>query len=162
MSRGCLRGSSTTKGSDRSGSSHHLPGARDHAPLLRCDAPFRPAAPRRSVCPVCDDSGARSPLLHRCGRRRGRLDGVCRRSSAGATERACDCPDLGSSPAVRKRAQPPGTRRDRRRGRTIFSLPFVDPPAKTGVSPEPETIRNRNRALEYLGFPEKVSDKALE
>lgn len=47
-------------------------------------------------------------------------------------------------------------------GRTIFSLPFVDPPAKTGISPEPEMIRIRNRALEYLGFPEKVHPGATE
>ena len=47
-------------------------------------------------------------------------------------------------------------------GRIVFSLPFVDPPAKTGISPEPEMVRIRNRALEYLGFPEKVSNKTLE
>lgn len=47
-------------------------------------------------------------------------------------------------------------------GRMVFSLPFVDPSAKNGVSPEEYLIRIRNRALEYLGFPEKVSNKALE
>jgi len=41
-------------------------------------------------------------------------------------------------------------------GGMVFALAFVDPPAKSGVSPEPEMIRIRNRALEYLGFPEKV------
>jgi hypothetical protein len=40
----------------------------------------------------------------------------------------------------------------------VFSLPFVDPPAKTGLSPEQEMIRIRNRALELLGFPEKVHE----
>ncbi len=43
-------------------------------------------------------------------------------------------------------------------GRMVFSLPFVDPPAKTGLSPEQEMIRIRNRALELLGFPEKVHE----
>jgi len=47
-------------------------------------------------------------------------------------------------------------------GRMVFSLPFVDSSAMTGICPESELIRIRNRALEYLGFPEKVSDKALE
>lgn len=47
-------------------------------------------------------------------------------------------------------------------GRMIFALPFVDPPAKTGISPEPEMIRIRNRALELLGFPEKVHLGAIE
>ncbi len=47
-------------------------------------------------------------------------------------------------------------------GTMTFSLLFVDPPAKTGVSPEPEMIRIRNRALELLGFPEKVHPSALE
>jgi len=47
-------------------------------------------------------------------------------------------------------------------GRMTFSLPFVDPPAKTGISPEAEMVRIRNRALEYLGFPEKVSNNTLE
>jgi len=47
-------------------------------------------------------------------------------------------------------------------GGMVFALTFVDPPAKTGVSPEPEMIRIRNRALEYLGFSEKMSAKALE
>jgi hypothetical protein len=47
-------------------------------------------------------------------------------------------------------------------GGMVFTLPFVDPPAKTGVSPEYEMIRIRNRALEYLGFQEKVSEKAME
>ena len=47
-------------------------------------------------------------------------------------------------------------------GRMAFSLPFVDPSAKTGISPEAELIRIRNRALEILGFPEKVSDWAME
>jgi hypothetical protein len=44
----------------------------------------------------------------------------------------------------------------------VFSLPFVDSPVETGVSPEAELIRIRNRALEYLGFPEMVSNRALE
>lgn len=47
-------------------------------------------------------------------------------------------------------------------GRMVFTLPFVDPPAKTGISPEPEMIRIRNRALEYLEFPEKVHPGAGE
>ncbi|MDD1691087.1 MAG: condensation domain-containing protein [Methanoregula sp.] len=47
-------------------------------------------------------------------------------------------------------------------GTMTFSLLFVDPPAKTGVSPEPEMIMIRNRALEYLGFPEKVHPGAME
>ncbi len=47
-------------------------------------------------------------------------------------------------------------------GRIVFSLPFVDPPAKTGISPEPELIRIRNRALELLGFPEKVHPEPVE
>jgi NRPS condensation-like uncharacterized protein len=42
-------------------------------------------------------------------------------------------------------------------GTMTFSLVFVDPPAKTGISPEPEMIRIRNRVLELLGFPEKVN-----
>lgn len=46
-------------------------------------------------------------------------------------------------------------------GSMVFSLPFVDPPATTGISPEPEAIRIRNRALEYLGFPEKVHEGAI-
>ena len=46
--------------------------------------------------------------------------------------------------------------------RMTFTLPYVDPPAKTGVSPEPQMIRIRNRALEYLGFPEKVSEQTGE
>ena len=46
-------------------------------------------------------------------------------------------------------------------GGMIFTLPFVDPPAKTGVSPEPQMIRIRNRALEYLGFPDKIHDRAV-
>lgn len=46
-------------------------------------------------------------------------------------------------------------------GGMVFTLPFVDPPANTGVSPEPEMIRIRNRALEYLGFPEKVHPGAI-
>ena len=47
-------------------------------------------------------------------------------------------------------------------GRMVFTLPFVDPSVKTGVSPEVELIRIRNRALEYLGFAEKVSNRAME
>lgn len=47
-------------------------------------------------------------------------------------------------------------------GRIVFALPFVDPPAKSGVSPEPEMIRIRNRALEYLGFPDKVHPAAIK
>lgn len=47
-------------------------------------------------------------------------------------------------------------------GRMVFTLPFVDPPAKTGVSPEKDMIRVRNRALELLGFPEKVHDNPME
>ena len=47
-------------------------------------------------------------------------------------------------------------------GRMVFSLPFVDPSAKTGISPEEYLIRIRNRALEYLGFAERVSDMAME
>jgi hypothetical protein len=46
-------------------------------------------------------------------------------------------------------------------GGMVFSLPFVDPPAKSGVSPGPEMIRIRNRALEYLGFPEKVHEGSI-
>lgn len=46
-------------------------------------------------------------------------------------------------------------------GGMVFALAFVDPPAKTGVSPEPMMIRIRNRALEYLGFPEKVHPNAV-
>lgn len=41
-----------------------------------------------------------------------------------------------------------------------FTLVYVDPPAKTGISPESDMIRIRNRALELLGFPENVSNKA--
>ncbi|MDD1693816.1 MAG: hypothetical protein LUQ71_03745 [Methanoregula sp.] len=47
-------------------------------------------------------------------------------------------------------------------GGMVFSLLFVDPPAKTGLSPLPEMIRIRNRALEYLGFPKKVHPGAME
>lgn len=47
-------------------------------------------------------------------------------------------------------------------GRIIFSLQFVDPPAKTGISPEPEMIRIRNRALELLGFSDKVHPCVME
>jgi len=47
-------------------------------------------------------------------------------------------------------------------GRMVFTLPFVDPPVKTGISPEPELIRIRNRVLEYLGFADKVSDRAID
>jgi hypothetical protein len=46
-------------------------------------------------------------------------------------------------------------------GRMVFALPFVDPSAKTGKSPEAELIRIRNRMLEILGFPDKINDKAL-
>lgn len=46
-------------------------------------------------------------------------------------------------------------------GGMVFALTFVDPPAKTGVSPEPEMIRIRNRALEYLGFPEMVHPEII-
>ncbi|MEN6610023.1 MAG: condensation domain-containing protein [Methanoregulaceae archaeon] len=45
-------------------------------------------------------------------------------------------------------------------GGMVFSLLFVDPPAKTGVSTEPQMIQIRNRALELLGFPEKVHQGA--
>lgn len=45
--------------------------------------------------------------------------------------------------------------------RMTFTLTYVDPPAKTGISPEPEMIRIRNRALELLGFPEKVNEKVI-
>lgn len=47
-------------------------------------------------------------------------------------------------------------------GRTVFSMPFVDCMAMLGSSPGPELIRIRNRALEYLGFPEKMSDREME
>ncbi len=47
-------------------------------------------------------------------------------------------------------------------GSMTFTLPFVDPPVKTGISPEPQMIRIRNRALEYLGFPDKVHPGATE
>ena len=47
-------------------------------------------------------------------------------------------------------------------GRMVFTLPFVDPPAKTGISPEPELIRIRNRVLEILGFSEKVHPDIME
>ena len=47
-------------------------------------------------------------------------------------------------------------------GRIVISLPFVDPPAKTGISPEPDMIRIRNRALELLGFPEMIHPYAIE
>lgn len=47
-------------------------------------------------------------------------------------------------------------------GTMTFSLLFVDPPAKTGVSPEPEMIGIRNRALELLGFPEKMHPGVME
>jgi len=47
-------------------------------------------------------------------------------------------------------------------GTMTFSLLFVDPPAKTGISPEPEMIQIRNRALELLGFPEKVHPGTIE
>lgn len=45
-------------------------------------------------------------------------------------------------------------------GRMVFTLPFVDPSAKTGLSPESEIIRIRNRAFEILGFPEKAGTRA--
>jgi hypothetical protein len=41
-------------------------------------------------------------------------------------------------------------------GRMIFTLPFVDTSEKAGISQELKMIRVRNRALELLGFPEKV------
>jgi len=46
-------------------------------------------------------------------------------------------------------------------GRIVFSLTFAEPIQNNGSSREPEMIRIRNRALEYMGFPEKVSEKAI-
>jgi len=47
-------------------------------------------------------------------------------------------------------------------GRIVFTFPFVDSPAKTGISMEPELIRIRNRVLEILGFPKKVHPGVME
>jgi len=47
-------------------------------------------------------------------------------------------------------------------GRIVFSLTFAEPIQNSGSSREPDMIRIRNRTLEYMGFPEKVSEKAIE
>lgn len=47
-------------------------------------------------------------------------------------------------------------------GRLVYSMTFAEPKENLTASREPDMIRIRNRALEYLGFPEKVSDNALE
>lgn len=47
-------------------------------------------------------------------------------------------------------------------GRMVFTLPFVEPSAKTGVSPEVELIQIRNQALEYLSFAEKRHPGTME
>ncbi len=45
--------------------------------------------------------------------------------------------------------------------RIVFALPFVSS-SQQGLSPEEVLIRIRNRALEYLGFPEHMHDRAME
>jgi hypothetical protein len=52
-------------------------------------------------------------------------------------------------------------------GRIVFSLTFAESIQNesiqnTGSAREPEMIRIRNRTLEYMGFPEKVSEKAIQ
>lgn len=47
-------------------------------------------------------------------------------------------------------------------GRIVFSLTFVEPIQNNSSSRKQEIIQIRNRALEYIGFPEKVSEKAIE
>ncbi|MDQ1253262.1 MAG: hypothetical protein QG646_2412 [Euryarchaeota archaeon] len=47
-------------------------------------------------------------------------------------------------------------------GRIVFSLTFAEPTQNNGFSREPNMIWIRNRAFEYMGFPEKVSEKAIE
>ena len=47
-------------------------------------------------------------------------------------------------------------------GTLTFTVNFVERKDGTSRITSREMIRVRNRALEYLGFPEKVSDKALE
>lgn len=46
-------------------------------------------------------------------------------------------------------------------GGMVFTLTFIDPTFKGGISLQPERIRIRNRALELLGFPEKANEKAM-
>lgn len=47
-------------------------------------------------------------------------------------------------------------------GRIVFSLTFAEPIKNNGSSRESDLVWIRNRALEYIGFPEKVSEKAIE
>jgi len=47
-------------------------------------------------------------------------------------------------------------------GRMVFTLIFADPPAGTGISPLPEVILIRNRALELPGFPENVHQESMK
>ena len=47
-------------------------------------------------------------------------------------------------------------------GRIVFSLTFAEPIRNNSSSREQDMIRIRNRALEYIGFPEKVSERAIE
>jgi hypothetical protein len=52
-------------------------------------------------------------------------------------------------------------------GRIVFSLTFAEPIQNeliqnTGFSRESDMIWIRNRTLEYIGFPEKVSGRAIE
>ena len=46
-------------------------------------------------------------------------------------------------------------------GRLAFSLNYIEQVKDNGLSPTEDMIRIRNRALEYLGFPEKANDDAV-
>jgi NRPS condensation-like uncharacterized protein len=46
-------------------------------------------------------------------------------------------------------------------GRLVFSLNYIEQVKDSGPSPTEGMIQIRNRALEYLGFPEKANDDAV-
>lgn len=46
-------------------------------------------------------------------------------------------------------------------GKLVFSLNYVEEVGDDGSSLDRDMIRIRNRALEYLGFPEKANDRAI-
>jgi hypothetical protein len=50
---------------------------------------------------------------------------------------------------------------DGQSGRLVISLNYVDEVGNDGSSLARDMIRVRNRALEYLGFPEKANYNAI-
>ena len=46
-------------------------------------------------------------------------------------------------------------------GKLVFSLNYVEEAGNEGSPLDRDMIRIRNRALEYLGFPEKANDRAM-